>query len=416
MIPPRLRIRASTVLPFVGACLVLSSPFARGDIFHMKNGETIEVEILEDQGESYRVRTLIGIVNVEKDTVAKIKKKKCPWQRYAKKLKNCPNTAEGHYKLAQWCGQQNLGPERLDELEKVIELDPDHAQARKLLDYIKNDKGKWIKKPSPNAPTPEELAARRQQREEEKLIRDLITDWFVKIKAIHRSRMDGKKRGPRTEKFRKGREQLLAIRDPLALPALTGVLSTGKTATRHVLVEVLSQFDEDEATMNLLVITLLDPSETVRKAAAIELISRNDDRVIARLRDALGSKEEHILRNAATALGILKAGVAVDDLINVLSKETRRSVRVSRMVSIGDIYSTFGGYRRVAHGRRLLRYQPTSIGVLGTSTMIGSVSHYEDQIVSIHRTEVQEALIAITGQNFGFDMDAWRLWLRQQGR
>lgn len=382
----------------------------------MQTGETVEVEILEDMGEAYRVRTKIGIVNVDKEMVARIEKKQSPWQRYSAKRKACPNTAEGHYKLAEWCDRQGLGGERLDELEKALELDPDHVGARRLLGYIRDDKGKWIKEPSPNAPSPEELAARRQQREEEKLIRDLITDWFVKIKAIHRSRMDGKRRGPRSKKFRQGREQILAIRDPLALPALTGVLSTGNEAARLVLVESLSQFDEDEATMNLLVVALLDPSPVVRKEAAIELIPRNDNRVIARLRDALSNKDEGVIRNAASALGVLKARMAVDDLINVLSKEVRQTVRVSRPVYLGTIYSTFGGHRRVVHGRRLLRYHPASIGVLGTSTYVGTSTHYERQTVSIHRTEVQEALIAITGQNFGFDMTAWRQWWRQQAQ
>ena len=38
--------------------------------------------------------------------------------------------------------------------------------------------------------------------------------------------------------------------------------------------------------MNLLVVAMLDPDDDIRKAAAIELIPRSDDRLVDQLRDA----------------------------------------------------------------------------------------------------------------------------------
>ena len=91
----------------------------------------------------------------------------------------------------------------------------------------------------------------------------------------------------------------------------------------------------------------------------------------------------------------------------------RSSPRSMRMIC-GDSFGTCCGFRyRFAHGRRLLRYQPTSIGVLGSGSLIGTRTTFQKQWVSIHRTEVQEALIAITGKNFGFDADAWHRWRQQ---
>ncbi|MFQ5410893.1 MAG: HEAT repeat domain-containing protein, partial [Phycisphaerae bacterium] len=385
---------------------------ASADIFHMRNGDELEAEMLEDLGDNLRLRTRIGIVDVDKKLIETIKKRRSPWQRYATKRKKCPATAEAHYQLAQWCARKNLNTEYRDELQCVLELDPDHDSARKALGFSKDNTGQWSRPPSPNKPTQEELQARRLLREEERLVRKLITDWFRTVKAIHRGRLSKKSRD--RELFRKGRERILAIRDPLAIPALTGVLSAGKIATRLILVEALAQFNEDEATMNLLVMTLLDPAPTVRRQAARALAPREDDRVITRLRQALRSDEESILRNAATALGILKSTDAIEDLIRVLSKETRRTVRVSRPAYLGGVRSSFGGRYRIAHGRRLLRYQPTSIGVLGSGSLIGTHTSFQKQWVSIHRTEVQEALIAITGKNFGFDAVAWQRWRQPQ--
>lgn len=380
----------------------------------MKTGEKVEAEVLEDLGERYRLRTLIGIVDVDKDRVERIQKKKTPWERYEARRKQCPPTAAGHFDLAEWCHAQGLGSERLDELEAVIALNPDHAAARAALSYTKSKRGQWIKKRSPRRPTPDQLAAKRQAEEEEWLARKLIAQWHVKVKAIHKGRLTAKKTSRRAEKFREGRELILAIRDPLAIGALTGVLSSGDLDARLLLVEALAQFAGDEATMNLVVIAVLDPSKAVRENAATALIPRRDDRVVTALREAMGSDEEFTLRNAAHTLGVLKAGPAVEDLIDILSTETLRRVVVSRPVYLGDIYSTFGGYHRVVHGRRLLRYRPMSIGCMGPGTFVGTDTHVETQAGSLYRTEVQESLIAITGQNLGFDREAWRQWWRRQ--
>ena len=410
-VPPVLSPTLALALATCVLLLGLIPQVSRADVLHMSTGETMEAEILEDAGSTYRIRTLLGIVDVDKDRISRIEKKPSPWRRYRAKRRKCPHDVAGHLRLAQWCERQGLGAERLDELEKVIALDPENAAARTALGYIRSQSGKWIRKPSAKAPSPEELEARRLQREEEKLLADLISEWFLKVRAIHRGRMTRGKGGVRSAKFRKGRRQILAIRDPLALPALTGVLSSGRVACRLVLVEALSRFDEDEATMNLLVMALLDPSSGVRGRAADSLVPRDDERVTSRLRAALRNKDEGILRHAAFALGTLKARPAVEDLIAVLSTYSRHPVEVTRPVFFGAIYSNFGGYAQVVHGRGLLRYQPGSIGVLGSYGLVGTFSDVEIQTVANHRTEVQDALIAITGENFGFDRAAWRAWL-----
>jgi hypothetical protein len=166
----------------------------------------------------------------------------------------------------------------------------------------------------------------------------------------------------------------------------------------------------------IVVVALLDPASEIRNQAATELLRRNDERVVERLRGALGSNEEFILRNAAAALGVLKASSAVEDLIAVLSTEEQRSVYVSRPVMLDTVWGCFARSARYQHGNRTFRYRPNRIGVLAPNTLIGTEGSYEEQTVSVYRTEVQEALIAITGQNFGFDRDAWMTWWRAQPR
>ena len=67
--------------------------------------------------------------------------------------------------------------------------------------------------------------------------------------------------------------------------------------------------------MNLAVLALIDPSESVREPCVAELVRRHDPRVIAQYREALHSDSDAIIRRAAYALGRLDAKVAIPDLI-----------------------------------------------------------------------------------------------------
>jgi hypothetical protein len=397
----------------VGVMLLCTALPVPGDIIHMKGGDRVEGEILEDRADAYRVRTSIGVVDIDKVDVVRIEKMPSPWKVYEEKAKECPSTAAGHWALAQWCEEHGLSAERVEHLKKVIKLDTEHAGAREELGYVKVDRA-WVKARATSGPSDEDAEARRRAAEEERVVRELVAGWFVKVKAIYRGNLT--EGDTQSAKFRRGREQILAIRDPFAIPAIASVLSAGNAASRRVMVEALAQSDEDEATLNLLVVTLHDSAADIRKQAAVELLRRKDERVVEELRAALGSDEEFILRNAATALGILKARAAVEDLIGVLSTEVVRPVYVTRPVMLDDFWGVFARPRRYHHGGRLLRYRPRSIGVLAGQDMIGTEGHYELQSVSVYRTEAQEALIAISGQNFGFDGEAWLTWWRAQPR
>lgn len=383
----------------------------RADVFHLRRGDKIDGEVVKERKGSYRLRTIGGVIDIEKADVERIEKAPSPWERYDKKRGEFANTADGQYELAQWCGEQGLGSERQAHLQVALKLDPNHAEARRALGYFLKD-GAWVKAKTTSAPSREVLDAQRKAKEEEQLVQRLIAQWFVKIKAIHRANLTVG--NPQSKDFRRGHDLILAIDDPLAIPALTGVLSTGNVGTRRLLVEALAQFKEDEATMNLIVVTLLDPTAEVRKQAAIELIPRKDDRIVQRLREALTADEDVIVRNAASALGILRAHQAVEDLIQVLATVERRPVLVTRAVMLERVYLVFVRPSRCRHRDRTFMYVPNNIGVLGPDTMIGTESHYEMQTVAVYRTEVQEALIAITGRNFGFDGQAWQTWWRHQ--
>lgn len=397
-----------------GVVCLCAAGAVRADVFHLREGGKLDGAIVEDLGDALRIRTVNGVSDIEKERVARIEKGDPPWVRYEKKLKKCGETIKDQLALADWCRATGMKTEERRHLERVIALDAHHADARRRLGFVQEG-GKWIKPKSTGAMSEAERTERRRAQADERRVQEKITEYTVKVKAVYRGRLSEKVGGEGSKAFADGRRQILEISDPLAIPGITSVLSSGHVAARRLMVEALAQFDVDEATMNLVAIALLDPSKEVRAMAARALKSRKDDRIVLELRSALRSEEEAILRNAATALGILKAKSAVRDLVPVLSTETVGLVRVSRWVSLDSLYGAYSDWQRYRVGGFPVLYKPSCIWAMGPGSIIGTVSGYEYQVISIHRTEVQEALIEISGQNLGFDAAAWLKWADDNG-
>ena len=54
--------------------------------------------------------------------------------------------------LADWCSKNGLAGERDRIYESILQLDPDHARARKGLRYERDKEGAWVRKRSYRAP------------------------------------------------------------------------------------------------------------------------------------------------------------------------------------------------------------------------------------------------------------------------
>ena len=249
------------------------------------------------------------------------------------------------------------------------------------------------------------------QAEQERVDR-AVNEYTIRLRAIKRSYLDLGKASAAERLFAQGRRRVLALDDPLAIGPLTRILSEGNRATRRLLVEALDRFDDDEATMNLVVIAVLDPAESVRRQAALALLKRGDPRVVSDLRAALKSDEDEVVRNAAVALGILRAWEAARDLVDLLSYTRRATITIPREELISGIQGNYISGIRYRVARGVAQAEPV-VGVLSSGSALSQQPIKVRRTVTVYRTEVQEALIAITGQNFGFDPGKWLQWLAQ---
>lgn len=146
-----------TLCAICGFLVVLGS-MALADIVHMKDGTKVEGEVIAETQDSITVKSQHGTVELEKARIDRIEKKKLPQELYREKLASIAgNDAEGHYLLALWCKEKGLEQEYTAELRKVIEINPDHAAARRRLGY-RREGDKWVRERGEPVPAGPDVA------------------------------------------------------------------------------------------------------------------------------------------------------------------------------------------------------------------------------------------------------------------
>ena len=391
---------------------------ARADVFTLKSGGTVEGEIIKQDEAGYTVKTVIGTVRLARDMVVSVKTAPSPFAEYEQRLAEVRQTAESHYALASWCAKRGLNAKRREHLKRSIELSPDFEPARKALGYVRvgalwvNGKKVARKQTGKSAEPKNETAAppNDDTLDDQTLVKSIQTGWMRRIRAIKQTYLLSKSL---PQMIKQGRDRILAIEDPLAILPLTRNFGKGTLMQRRLLVEALSKFEQDESTMNLAVMALVDRNAKIRRAVISQLIRRKDERVPAQFRKALGSKNEELVQRAAFALASLDRKEAIPELIEALTGRARMRVYVPVRRYFGEFTEVFAGNSRIQIGeRRSVRIKP-QIGVVDSRGVVQVEVEQRVHDVTVYRTEVLEALKRLTGQNFGFEHDQWRLWYQE---
>lgn len=124
--------------------LALSSAALADDVL-LTNGNTLTGIAREDGGRVV-VETRLGDIGVPRSEVRSIKPGRTPIHEYrerAERLNACSNASE-IFDLATWAQEQGLVRFVNPLLQQTIEADPDHAEARRLLGFVRWE-GRWIR-------------------------------------------------------------------------------------------------------------------------------------------------------------------------------------------------------------------------------------------------------------------------------
>jgi hypothetical protein len=124
----------------VAVCLAVP---ALADVVHLKSGGTLEGQVTRTP-DGVVVKLPAGEVRISNDAIARIEKKPAvldEFQKRAAALKR--GDVAAHFALAQWAQNKRLKTQARDLFQRVIALDPNHAQARHALGY-RLVGGQWL--------------------------------------------------------------------------------------------------------------------------------------------------------------------------------------------------------------------------------------------------------------------------------
>jgi hypothetical protein len=313
-------------IPLLCAALALLAflPPAVGEVFLLRSGGRIEgdlVNVDEKPRTSYVISLPSGgQLTLDAAVVDKVQPMRPELAEYEKVRRQHPDTIQGQLQMAEWCRDHNLTPQRKTHLERVLQLDPNQAEARRILGYrkykdtwvtleeemaekgyVKRD-GRWITQQDA-----ELHDSRDKQRKAESDWRGKITRW--------RKWLDGSTRADQ------GMKNLRAIDDPMAIVGLSDWLQKDpRTDARLIYVEVLARMNLPQARRPLAISAIDDTVEEVRLSCLDELEKQKDkavtDYFVARMRDK--HAKNAIINRAGVALGRIKDPGCIEDLIQYL--------------------------------------------------------------------------------------------------
>ena len=310
---------------------------------------------------------------------------------YIKPGPQYPDTVEGQLALARWCRTMQLPEQRVRHLERIIELDPDHAEARLALGYQKVE-GEWktrdeifkdkgmVKDDSGRYRVPQQIEDIKRKRDQEKTRKE----WFKKINMWRRW-IDSDRNQEALAQFQK-------INDPMAVPALHKQLQDETVESmRKMYIEAMARIGSPDAWQVLIGCSLDDADEEMRQTCLDYIEKQTGTGAVGTYIKRLRSKENYMINRAASCLAQMKDPSSIRPLIDALV--TLHSFQVTP--ASGNMNPTFGN-------------SPQG----GTFSFGGGAPKFEDRMVQ--NTSVRDALASLTGQDFGYDQAAWKRWLISQ--
>lgn len=388
--------RVVVVWAVLAASWLFSASPARAEVFLLAGGGRIEGKLLNrDQSprETFAIETASGRVTLEKSQVEQVLVPRSAELQYEQIYPTFPDTAEGQWKLAAWCLEQGLTVQRKAHLERVIELDPDHAEARRALGYSKID-GRWT--------TQEELMRNRgYMRYRGRWLLPQEVELLKKKESSEKAEKEWAQKVERwqnnlgTDRDASAREGLRMIEDPNAVKALSLVMKREKREQAKLLyIEALARVNTPEAFRILAKTSIEDPSDEVRLSSVEALRKTKSHDIVAFYVGQLKSKDNSYVNRAAVGLSHMGDRTAVAPLIDALVTVHRFRIGPANS-NPGSISTTFS---------------PNGGGGGGLSMGGGPKIIKKD----IQNQAVLDALVMLTSANFGFEIRQWKSWFAAQ--
>lgn len=188
---------------------------------------------------------------------------------YRQQREKAIDTVAGQLALANWCQRNRLEEQERAHLSRVVELSPDHAEARQRLGHLLVN-GEWLS-----------ADQRRAEAERATAQRKAVADWQPTLREIARNLERGALQRQAAE------VKLRQINDPAAIPAMEQVISPVSEPAAKLVVETIAAMSQHEASVALARQAVFSPHDAVRELACEKLQSRPHEEFVPQLLSTL---------------------------------------------------------------------------------------------------------------------------------
>ncbi len=379
--------------------LLLAASATAADVLVLTNSERLVGQLLnptESPRKQYLFQPADGAkVTLDASQVQMVTHMRPEELEYERIRPTYADTAAAQWELAQWCRDHQLKAQREVHLRRVIELEPNNVEAHHALGEIKID-GRWI---SPDEDrrrngyvfykgkwmTSKEAELQKEKKEFDAA--QLV--WCQKVKRWRGWMNSGRDQDAAAN--------LRAIDEPMAVKALgLGLHDDDNSETRMICAEVLAKIDNHDAAGALAYAALYDSDNEVRQLCVDLLQTKKRPDVVTYFTTQLKpgrERDNEIVNRAGYCLGRMKDPAAVKPLIDAVVTAHKFKINPGADMNVG-----FGGGAGGSGSGMSVGKKPTEIRK------------------ELPNQAVLDALVAITGKNFGFDKQAWKEWYADQKR
>lgn len=383
---------ASRLIPSIAtASLALATAASRADTVELRDGGVI-VSVSQAEQQPDRLKLTLqsphGRIVLDRKVVDRVHRESPAEVEYRRRAPTVSDTVTAQFALAAWCRDNGVSQGMRRHLKRVLELAPDHPEARALLGYQQVD-GRWM--------TRDEVLASRglvrwgggyRTKQEAALLERAAKieatqiSWRKKL-AGWRSDLDSRN----ADVVRTASNAFDNLNAPAAAPELLKLFGKEQNpVVRRKLIDVLGRLSTSTALIALADVALADPDPELRAMAREHLANNNRPGLTAPFVGALKSKDNAIINNAGDALAALGSFASIDPLIDALV--TTHRWRIGNE-SGGDTYSMN----------------------TGTGTFGFGGGGPQDVQKDFQNPRVLAALVYLTGENYLYNKSQWRAWL-----
>lgn len=438
---------------------------ARADRIVLRGGGQIRGKVMPDPKHADRVTVLSERgktpLSFQKVQITEVVAEPSALDDYLTRRDATAATAAAQHDLGLWCEANKLPDLAAVHFEAALARDRNFAPAHQKLGHVKygerwltgdelreaqglvREKGKWI--------TREE----KEQRDKDREAAAEVSTWARRIRVLREAIVYGD-----DARRLEAEGQLTGVRDPAAVAALVKVLGNDNAPLRALLARALGAIPGAESAHALVNLLLAESEPEVRQSIMNEVARRKESEVTARLVKAMKSTNPQVINRAAWALGRLDAATSVPALVGALVTTRYQTVMSPTAGGMGDGMSISATFGTPAPTSSMIgapiAFNGSSVGYL-TGPVVGpgvaafgatSVPYYAlpnplatlpgggspfgattgvaaggglaasrgptPRIVSVNvqNSEVHAALVRMTGEDFGYDVAAWKRWVR----